>query len=78
MAKAVTEKLIHELLLDALAKQLKGDEVPANVMNVARQFLKDNNFEAAPGPKNPVNKLADDISRHLALEDDLTENITSH
>lgn len=78
MSKSVTEKIIHDLLLKALATQLKGDEVPASVMNVARQFLKDNNFEAAAGPNNPVNELAADINRHLALEDDLPTYGTSH
>lgn len=45
--------------LDQMDHETKG---LAAVLNVARQFLKDNNIEAVPAPGTPLGKLADKVT----------------
>lgn len=59
--KASQEQLenLHAALADVLAKKIKGDDVTAADMAVARQFLKDNGIDAIPTGSNPIGKLAE-------------------
>ena len=73
MAKASNESLgeLHDLLATTLAKAIKegtpvfnaeGKQVGkalagAAILNVARQFLKDNNIDSAPEATNPLGLL---------------------
>jgi alanine-alpha-ketoisovalerate/valine-pyruvate aminotransferase len=72
MAKATSDALgsLHEELAKVLTKAIKegvpmkDDEgnvyvapAPAAILNVARQFLKDNNIDCAPEATNPIGLL---------------------
>lgn len=55
---------LAEVLKDALQDQYdkeSGAKLPPNaaILNVARQFLKDNKIEAVPAKKTPLGELAD-------------------
>lgn len=60
MAKASEEKLsaLHEALADVLAERLRDPEVTPAFLNVARQFLKDNNIDSVVEEGNPMDLLA--------------------
>jgi hypothetical protein len=45
---------LHALLAETMAKRLRSGEVTAADLNVARQFLKDNNIEALAVPGSPI------------------------
>lgn len=47
--------------IDEMGSDTKG---LASVLNVARQFLKDNNIEAAAVPGSPVGALAEKVARY--------------
>ena len=73
MAKATSDALgnLHDLLANTLAQAIKegvpvvnqetGEvtkaPAPAAILNVARQFLKDNNIDCAPEATNPLGLL---------------------
>lgn len=73
MAKASNEALsnLHELLANTLAQAIKegvtiavndkGEPIKAPagaaILNVARQFLKDNNIDSTPEATNPIGLL---------------------
>lgn len=50
------------VLADALDEIDPKEKGTAAVLNVARQFLKDNNVEAAPREGQPMGRLADKVS----------------
>ncbi|WAW10010.1 hypothetical protein NB640_12445 [Oxalobacter vibrioformis] len=61
MTKAAPkEKLgeLHTALAEVLLAEIKKDETPAAILNVARQFLKDNGIEALAVPTSPLGQLA--------------------
>ncbi len=63
------EKLaeMHEALADALINRLKSNDLNASDMNVARQFLKDNQFE----PEDRQNERFQSLFAQLpTFEDD--------
>lgn len=53
---------LHAAIADKLTESIDamqpGDKGLAALLNVARQFVKDNGVEAIPTPTNPVGKLA--------------------
>jgi hypothetical protein len=61
---------LHNALLKTLAEQLKDPDVKPALLNVARQFLKDNNINC-DGQENPefgeILKLLPDIPDEGAL-----------
>lgn len=75
MAKADSEKLgtLHDMLAETLTQAIKEgipikDEetgkitkapAPAAILNVARQFLKDNNIDCSPSSTNPIGLLSE-------------------
>lgn len=48
---------LHKTLADTLAAAIKSSEANASILNVARQFLKDNNIQAVPVAGSPLTKL---------------------
>lgn len=77
MAAADSDKLgnLHDMLAETLTQAIKDgvpikDEesgkiikapAPAAILNVARQFLKDNNIDCKPSATNPIGLLADSL-----------------
>lgn len=70
MSKADTEKLeaLHGNLADTLSTAISAadptDKGFAALLNVARQFLKDNKIEATAAPGSPVGDLAKKVSQY--------------
>ena len=59
MSKANNDELslLHSKLAEVLAKQLEDPEVTPGFLNVARQFLKDNNIDSVAENANPMDIL---------------------
>ena len=63
MDNNVEKKLgkLHEQLTDKLLERIRDPEVKASDLNVARQFLKDNNIDCIPTENNSLGKLAEEL-----------------
>lgn len=59
----MSEKLkeLHEVLATELLKRVKDPDAKSADLNVARQFLKDNNVDAVPTGDNPLQKLMEEL-----------------
>lgn len=51
--------LLHSKLAEVLAEKLQDEEVSPAFLNVARQFLKDNNIDSVAEQGNPMDILKD-------------------
>ena len=51
--------LLHSKLAEVLAEKLQDEEVTPAFLNVARQFLKDNNIDSVAEQGNPMDILKD-------------------
>ena len=56
----ILEKL-HLLLAKELTDKITSGEAKAGDLNVARQFLKDNNIDAVPVEDSPLQKLIEEL-----------------
>jgi hypothetical protein len=63
MSKANIETLadIHNAIAQALLKKIKSGKATASDLNVARQFLRDNNINAIRTPDNGLDTLAREL-----------------
>ncbi|MGI9340820.1 MAG: hypothetical protein ACR2PP_09315 [Psychrobacter sp.] len=52
---------LHEELAEQLLDRVRDPEVKASDLNVARQFLKDNDITALPTDENALKALMDDL-----------------
>ena len=68
MSKETEKKLsdLHSQLTDKLLEKIRDPEVKASDLNVARQFLKDNNIDCAPTDNNSIGKLAEELPFKLS------------
>ena len=59
----MSEKLkeLHEVLATELLKRVKDPDAKSADLNVARQFLKDNNIDAVPTDDSPLKKLIEEL-----------------
>ena len=59
----MSEKLkeLHEVLATELLKRVKDPGAKSADLNVARQFLKDNNIDAVPVEDSPLRKLIEEL-----------------
>ena len=59
MSKANNDELslLHSKLAEVLAAKLQDEEVSPAFLNVARQFLKDNNIDSVAEAGNPMDIL---------------------
>ena len=59
----MSEKLkeLHEVLATELLKRVKDTDAKSSDLNVARQFLKDNNIDAVPTEDSPLKKLMEEL-----------------
>jgi hypothetical protein len=59
----MSEKLkeLHEVLANELLKRVSDPEAKSADLNVARQFLKDNNIDAVPVDDSPLRKLIEEL-----------------
>ena len=54
-------KELHGVLANKLLERVKDPEVKSSDLNVARQFLKDNNIDAVPTQDRPLQKLIEEL-----------------
>tara|TARA_Y100000592_G_scaffold67729_1_gene105225 strand:+ start:236 stop:457 length:222 start_codon:yes stop_codon:yes gene_type:complete len=54
-------KELHGVLATKLLERVKDPEVKSSDLNVARQFLKDNNIDAVPTQDSPLQKLIEEL-----------------
>jgi len=54
-------KELHKILAEKLLEKVKDPDCKASDMNVARQFLKDNNIDAVPVDNSPLGKLMNEL-----------------
>lgn len=52
---------LHEELAKVLLERVKDPDAKSADLNVARQFLKDNNVDAVPTGDNPLQKLMEEL-----------------
>jgi len=64
MEKTLIE--LHELLAKELLARIQSGEEKASILNVARQFLKDNNIDCVPTETNSIGKLAEELPFKLS------------
>ena len=54
-------KELHETLAKILLERVKDPECKSSDLNVARQFLRDNNIDAVPVKDSPLEKLMNEL-----------------
>ena len=54
-------KELHTRLAERLLERIKEKDVKASDLNVARQFLRDNNIDCVPTDNSPLQKLIDEM-----------------
>jgi len=54
-------KELHKILAEKLLEKVRDPDCKASDMNVARQFLKDNNIDAVPVDNSPLGKLMNEL-----------------
>lgn len=52
---------LFDSLVSALLDEVQGEKPNAQVLNVARQLLKDNNIDAVAMPGSPIQNLASSL-----------------
>lgn len=52
---------LHKTLAQELLARIRSGEEKASILNVARQFLKDNGIEAIPVADSPLKSLIDEL-----------------
>ena len=52
---------LHNILAEKLLERVKDPEAKSSDLNVARQFLKDNNVDAVPVDDSPLQKLLEEL-----------------
>ena len=54
-------KELHNILAEKLLERVKDPDAKSADLNVARQFLKDNNIDAVPVADSPLQKLLEEL-----------------
>jgi hypothetical protein len=52
---------LHQELAKVLLERVKDPDAKSSDLNVARQFLKDNNIDAVPVVDSPLQKLLEEL-----------------
>ena len=55
------KKELHSVLATELLKRVKDPDCKSSDLNVARQFLRDNNIDAVPVQDSPLQKLMEEL-----------------
>ena len=65
-------KELHAVLAEKLLKLVKDPDATASELNVARQFLRDNNFDCVPVEGSPLQKLVDELPFDIPTKPEIT------
>ena len=63
---------LHKTLAQELLDRIRSGEEKASILNVARQFLKDNGIEALPVADSPLKSLIDELPFDAEDEEEQT------
>jgi len=61
---------LHKTLAQELLDRIRSGEEKASILNVARQFLKDNGIEALPVAESPLKSLIDELPFDIEEEEE--------
>ena len=65
-------KELHAVLAEKLLKKVKDPDATASELNVARQFLRDNNIDCVPVEGSPLQKLVDELPFDIPTKPEIT------
>ena len=65
-------KELHAVLAEKLLKKVKDPDATASELNIARQFLRDNNFDCVPAEGSPLQKLVDELPFDIPKKPEIT------
>ena len=65
-------KELHALLAEKLLKIVQDPDATASELNVARQFLRDNNIDCVPVEGSPLQKLVDELPFDIPTKPEIT------
>ena len=65
-------KELHAILTEKLLKIVKDPECKSADLNVARQFLRDNNIDAVPAEGSSLQRLAEELPFEIPQKPEIT------
>ena len=65
-------KELHAVLAEKLLKLVKDPDVKSSELNVARQFLRDNNIDCVPVEGSPLQRLAEELPFDIPEKPEIT------
>ena len=65
-------KELHAVLAEKLLKKVKDPECKSADLNVARQFLRDNNIDAVPTEGSSLQRLAEELPFEIPQKPEIT------
>ena len=65
-------KELHAVLAEKLLKKVKDPDATASELNVARQFLRDNNIDCIPVEGSSLQRLADELPFDIPTKPEIT------
>ena len=65
-------KELHALLAEKLLKIVQDPDATASELNIARQFLRDNNIDCVPVEGSPLQKLVDELPFDIPTKPEIT------
>jgi len=65
-------KELHAVLAEKLLKKVKDPDATASELNVARQFLRDNNIDCVPVEGSPLQNLVDELPFDIPTKPEIT------
>ena len=65
-------KELHAVLAEKLLKLVKDPDVKSSELNVARQFLRDNNIDCVPVEGSSLQRLAEELPFEIPTKPEIT------
>ena len=65
-------KELHAVLAEKLLKLVKDPECKSSDLNIARQFLRDNNIDCVPVEGSSLQRLADELPFEIPQKPEIT------
>ena len=65
-------KELHAVLAEKLLKLVKDPECKSSDLNIARQFLRDNNIDCVPVEGSPLQNLVDELPFDIPTKPEIT------
>ena len=65
-------KELHAVLAEKLLKLVKDPECKSSDLNIARQFLRDNNIDCVPVEGSSLQRLADELPFDIPTKPEIT------